>query len=297
MIAQIRTLSPAHSVGANVHAQTETLRDRRTAKNKTYSDRLTSRARVRGVGGSAPRHPQTDRHAHAHTRRHARVPHTRSNTHTHTHKVIIVRFTAALHPDSDYDKLVSVRGYQLAAPWWDADNKALVFGFAEPLRPNEIVRVCLRDQVCVWACEWVFACTRAGRTSFRTHARRKDMHTRACLPASQRACERTQTNTGKHVIWHSWCAERTARRFIQGSQTGSSARRHFVGSFTLPTSRLMRSKMQHRVASLPCCVVPRHALGCGRVVRRPRVVQWPPRKRGRTESRQDHKCWGNHTRS
>ena len=198
---------------------------------------------------------------------HAFPTHAQTNTHT---QVIIVRFTAALHPDSDYDKLVSVRGYQLAAPWWDADNKALVFGFAEPLRPNEIVRVCLRDQVCVWACEWVFACTRAGRTSFRTHARRKDMHTRACLPASQRACERTQTNTGKHVIWHSWCAERTARRFIQGSQTGSSARRHFVGSFTLPTSRLMRSKMQHRVASLPCCVVPRHALGFGRVVRRPR---------------------------
>ena len=53
MIAQIHTRSPAQSVGANVHAQTETLRDRRTDDNITYSDRLTNRAGVQGVGGSA----------------------------------------------------------------------------------------------------------------------------------------------------------------------------------------------------------------------------------------------------
>eukprot|EP00802_Teleaulax_amphioxeia_P006592 Tamp_06596.p1 GENE.Tamp_06596~~Tamp_06596.p1 ORF type:complete len:687 (-),score=57.34 Tamp_06596:479-2539(-) len=55
--------------------------------------------------------------------------------------VVVVQFSGDLHPACPQEEWITVRGHNLQPPVYHAPTKSLVYGFAEPLVPNEICRV------------------------------------------------------------------------------------------------------------------------------------------------------------
>jgi hypothetical protein len=71
-------------------------------------------------------------------------PHTRVR---HDTVVIILGFSGSVHPGCNPNRWVSLRGHDLSPPLWDASSKSLIYKLAQPLRPNEIVRVSVREHL------------------------------------------------------------------------------------------------------------------------------------------------------